>query len=95
MGRIGNFFKKVWNGVKTGVKKVIQVLPKVIDVGKKVINNPDVQKLGDNIANRFNKGDQFKQATTFANDALNKASVINDTIQKLKPAVNVALKPLT
>ena len=83
MGRIESFFKKAWNGVKNFGKKVINVLPKIIDVGKKVVNNTDVQKYGGQIADKFNKGDQFRKATNFANDALNKASVINNKVQQL------------
>ena len=40
MGRIGRFFKKCWNGVKKGVKWVVN---KGIDVGKKIIDNPLVK----------------------------------------------------
>ena len=83
MGRIGNFFKKAWNGVKNFGKKVIHVLPKVIDVGKKVVNNDAVQKYGGQIADKFGKGDQFHKATNFANDALNKASIVNNKVQQL------------
>ena len=32
MGRIGNFFKKAWNGVKSFGKKVVEVLPKIIEM---------------------------------------------------------------
>ena len=83
MGRLGNFFKKAWNGVKNIGKKVIHVLPKIIDVGKKVVNNTDVQKYGSQIADKYGKGDQFRNATNFANDALNKASIVNNKLTQL------------
>ena len=40
MGRIANFFKKAWNGVKKGVKWVVN---KGIDIGKKIVDNPIVR----------------------------------------------------
>ena len=40
MGRIANFFKKAWNGVKKGVKWIVN---KGVDVGKKIIDNPIVK----------------------------------------------------
>lgn len=83
MGRIGNFFKKAWNGVKNFGKKVIHVLPKVIDVGKKIVNNNDVQKYGGQIADKFGKRDQFNKATKFVDNALNKAGIVNDKVQQL------------
>ena len=83
MGRIGRFFKKGWDSVRSVGKKIIHVLPKVIDVGKKIVNNTDVQKYGSQIADKYGKGEQFRKATNFANDALNKASMVNNKVQQL------------
>ena len=83
MGRLGNFFKNAWNGVRNGGRKIMHILPKIIDVGKKVVNNTDVQKYGSQIADKYGKGDQFRNATNFANDALNKASIVNNKLTQL------------
>jgi hypothetical protein len=82
MGRIGNFFKKVWNGVKSFGRKVVQVLPKVIDTGKKIINNPITQTIGGTIADKAGFGPQFKTATTFAQNALNKADQVSQALKR-------------
>lgn len=50
MGRIGNFFKKAWNGVKKGVKWVVN---KGIDVGKKIIDNPIVRTAASAVGSAF------------------------------------------
>ena len=82
MGRIGNFFKKAWNGVKSFGRKIVNVLPKVIDTGKKILNNPITQTIGGQIADRAGLGQQFKTATTFAQNALNKADQISQAIKR-------------
>ena len=43
MGRIGNFFKRAGRGIKNVVKKTIKAAPKILGVGKKVIDNPLVK----------------------------------------------------
>ena len=50
MGRIGSFFKKCWNGVKKGVKWVVN---KGIDVGKKIIDNPLVKTAATAVGTAF------------------------------------------
>ena len=50
MGRIGRFFKKCWNGVKKGVKWVVN---KGIDVGKKIIDNPLVKTAATAVGTAF------------------------------------------
>ena len=40
MGRIGRFFKKCWNGIKKGVKWVVN---KGVNIGKKIVDNPIVK----------------------------------------------------
>ena len=82
MGRIGNFFKKAWNGVKSFGKKVVEVLPKIIDTGKKIVNDPTVQKFGGQIADRTGYRTEFNKATQFANNALNKADQISQAIKR-------------
>ena len=81
MGRIGNFFKKAWNGVKSFGKKVVEVLPKVIDTGNKIINNPNVQKFGGQIADKTGFRKEFDKGTQFAQNALNKAAQISQAIK--------------
>ena len=81
MGRIGNFFKKAWNGVKSFGKKVVEVLPKVIDTGNKIINNPNVQKFGGQIADKAGFRKEFDKGTQFAQNALNKAAQISQAIK--------------
>ena len=82
MGRIGNFFKKAWNGVKSFGKKLINVLPKIIDTGKKIVNNPTVQALGGQIADKAGFRTEFNKGTQFANNALNKADQISQAIKR-------------
>ena len=50
MGRISNFFKKAFNGVKKGVKWVVN---KGIDVGKKIIDNPIVRTAASAVGSAF------------------------------------------
>ena len=50
MGRIGNFFKKAWNGVKKGVKWVVN---KGVDIGKKIIDNPIVRTAASAVGSAF------------------------------------------
>lgn len=50
MGRIGQFFKKAWNGIKKGVKWVVH---KGIDVGKKIIDNPIIKGAATAIGGAF------------------------------------------
>lgn len=88
MGRIGNFFKKCWNGIKKGAKKVIQVLPKIIDTGRKILNNETIRKGANDLADKFGKRDQLDRGINFANDAMNKAENITNKIKQLPSIVN-------
>ena len=82
MGRIGNFFKKAFNGMKSFGKKVVEVLPKIIDTGKKIVNDPTVQKFGGQIADKIGYRTEFNKGTQFANNALNKADQISQAIKR-------------
>ena len=83
MGRLANFFKNVWVNARNAGRKIMHVMPKIIDVGKKVVNNTDVQKYGSQIADKYGKGEQFHKITNFANDALNKANIVNNKLTQL------------
>ena len=50
MGRIGNFFKKAWNGIKKGAKWVVN---KGIDIGKKIVDSPIVRTAGAALGQAF------------------------------------------
>ena len=64
MGRLGNFFKKAWTGLKNFGRKAIKVLPQIIDTGKTIV---------DAITKNPNTPQSFQQGTDFARKALDKA----------------------
>ena len=67
MGRIGNFFKKAWNGVKKGVKWVVN---KGVDIGKKIIDNPIVRTAASAVGSAFGVPPPATQAANVPNAAI-------------------------
>ena len=70
MGRIGDFFKRAWKGIKSVTRKVIKVAPKVIDIGHKAISGLK-PLIAPAPQNSFTDG--AKKVINFADNALNKA----------------------
>ena len=74
MGRLGNFFKKAWTGLKNFGRKAIKVLPQIIDTGKTIVDaisknpNTPTKTSGEPSASHA-----FQQGTDFARKALDKA----------------------
>ena len=50
MGRIGSFFKKCWNGIKKGVKWVVN---KGVNIGKKIVDSPIVKGAAATVGTAF------------------------------------------